>query len=124
MTEATPKVTRHDVEQLWSDVIGGRRSWQDTSARAEALVERVNSENPIVNEGLLTLYYLWQPGAARDAASLSSRRDAGVMSWLSTTRTRRPGCGRTSNGCWSALPRSEASRPPARSVPSSSPRAC
>jgi hypothetical protein len=75
MTEATPEVTRHDVDQLWSDVIGGRRSWQDTSARAEALVARVNSENPIVNEGLLTLYYLWQPGAARDAASLSSQRE-------------------------------------------------
>jgi hypothetical protein len=76
MTEAPPEVTRHDVEQLWSDVIAGRISWQDTSAHAEVLVDRVNSENPIVNEGLLTLYYLWQPGAVRDAASLSAQREA------------------------------------------------
>jgi hypothetical protein len=75
MTEAIPAVTRHDVERLWSDVIGGRVSWQDTSARAEALVERVSSENPVVNDGLVALYYLWQPSVARDAASLSARRE-------------------------------------------------
>jgi hypothetical protein len=75
MSEAFPQVSRHDVERLWSDVIAGRVSWQETSARAEALVERVNSESPVVNWGLLTLYYLWQPGVARDAETLSASRD-------------------------------------------------
>lgn len=75
MAEAAPDVRRETVEQLWADLIAGRVSWRETSIRAEALVEQVNSENPLVNEGLLTLYYLRQPGASTDTTSLTRSRD-------------------------------------------------
>jgi hypothetical protein len=75
MSEPRTEVTPHDVERLWSDVIAGRSSWQETSDRAQALIDLVNSETPIVNWGLLTLYYLWQPGAGRDPESLTEARD-------------------------------------------------
>ena len=75
MNPERPAVTRHDVERLWADAIAERCSWLETSRRAEALIDLVNSENPIVNSGLLSLYYLWQPGARRDPKSLSQDRE-------------------------------------------------
>ncbi|WP_165966465.1 hypothetical protein [Actinomadura sp. 7K507] len=75
MSEPGTEVTRHDVERLWSDAIAGRCSWQETSDRAQALIDLVNAETPIVNGGLLTLYYLWRPGARRDPESLTEERE-------------------------------------------------
>jgi hypothetical protein len=75
MSESRPEVTRYDVERLWSDAIAGRSSWQETSDRARALIDLVNSQTPIVNWGLMTLYYLRRPGAGRDPKSLTEARD-------------------------------------------------
>lgn len=51
-------VTRHDAERLCADLLSGRRTWQQTSSDAVALVERVDADNRIVNDWLLWLYYL------------------------------------------------------------------
>lgn len=48
-------VTRHDAEQLCADLLSGQRTWQQTSADAIALVERVDADNRIVNDWLLWL---------------------------------------------------------------------
>lgn len=53
-------VTRRHAEHLWEELIAGRRTWQQTSDDAIALVEQVDAENKIVDKGLLWLYYLWQ----------------------------------------------------------------
>lgn len=54
---------------LWADLTDGRYTWQETSQRALALLDTVCVPNHIVNSGLMSLYYLWQPDAARDTAS-------------------------------------------------------
>ena len=59
-----------------ADLIEGRRSWQDTSQRAAALVSTANVPNPIVNGGLLSLHNLWQEDVPRDPALQTARREA------------------------------------------------
>lgn len=51
-------VTRHDVEHLWDDAISGRLPAASIADRAEALLGRVSSENPVVNWGLTDVYHL------------------------------------------------------------------
>ena len=82
-TDAVPEIvasgreiTRDDVEMLWSDLISARYTWQETSERALALIETVNVPEHIVNWGLMDLYYLWWPGAARDVESYQAMREA------------------------------------------------
>jgi hypothetical protein len=70
------EITRDDVEMLWADLINGCYTWQETSQRALALIETVNVDEHIVNWGLMDLYYLWQPGTARDAESQRAKREA------------------------------------------------
>ena len=70
------EITRADADMLWSDLINGRYTWQETSQRALALIETVNVPEHIVNWGLMELYYLWQPGTARDAESQDAQREA------------------------------------------------
>jgi hypothetical protein len=69
------EITRDDVEMLWSDLISARYTWQETSERALALIETVNVPEHIVNWGLMDLYYLWWPGAARDVESHKAKRE-------------------------------------------------
>ncbi len=59
-------VTRLDADRLWSSAIAGTETLDKLGALAAALIERVNSENPVVNWGLLDFYYLSRPGAVRD----------------------------------------------------------
>jgi hypothetical protein len=54
---------------LWADLFDGRYTWQEASQRALPLLDTVRVPNDIVNSGLMDLYYLWQPDAARDPAS-------------------------------------------------------
>jgi hypothetical protein len=75
MSQEQPEVTRNDVERLWADAIAQRYPAEETSRRAQALIELANSETPIVNWGLLSLYYLWQPEVRRDSASLVQSRE-------------------------------------------------
>jgi hypothetical protein len=70
------EITRDDVEMLWFGLISGRYTWQETSQRALALIETVNVPEHIVNWGLMELYELRRPGAARDAESHGTKRDA------------------------------------------------
>jgi hypothetical protein len=69
------EITRDDVEMLWSDLISARYTSQETSERALALIETVNVPERIVNWGLMELYYLWWPGAARDVKSHMAKRE-------------------------------------------------
>lgn len=70
------EITREDVEMLWADLIEGCYTWQETSERALALIDTVNVPEHIVNWGLMDLYYLWQPGTARDAESQRAKRES------------------------------------------------
>jgi hypothetical protein len=70
------EITRDDVEMLWSDLISGRYTWQETSNRALALIDTVNVPEHIVNWGLIDLHTLWRAGAARDAESYRAMREA------------------------------------------------
>lgn len=76
IVESDREIHRGDCEMLWADLIEGRRSWQDTSQRAEALLATAQVPNPIVNSGLLSLYYLGQDGVPRDPESQTVRREA------------------------------------------------
>jgi hypothetical protein len=81
------EITRDDADMLWSDLISGRYTWQETSERALALIETVNVAEHIVNWGLMELYYLWQPGTARDAESQVAKREA----WRQVVRAKAGG---------------------------------
>jgi hypothetical protein len=70
------EITRDDVEMLWSGLMSGHYTWQETSERALALIETVNVPEHIVNWGLMDLYDLRRPGAARDAVSYRTKREA------------------------------------------------
>ncbi len=70
------EITRDDVEMLWSDLISGHYTWQETSERALVLIETVSVPEHIVNWGLIELYDLRRPGAARDAESHRTKREA------------------------------------------------
>ena len=70
------EIHRNDCEMLWADLIEGRRTWQETFKRAEALVSTANVPNPIVNWGLLSLQGLWQDGVPRDPESQTAAREA------------------------------------------------
>jgi hypothetical protein len=70
MTESPGEVTRADVERLWSSAIEGLSSWDELVVSAVALIERANSESPVVNWGLLDFYYLSRTDACRAAEAL------------------------------------------------------
>ena len=76
------QITADDVEMIWADFIERRYSWQETSARALALVETVNVPSHVVNGALLDLYYLWQPDAVRDLGAHRAMREA----WRETVK--------------------------------------
>jgi hypothetical protein len=100
------EIARDDVEMLWSDLISARYTWQETSERALALIETVNVPEHIVNWGLMDLYYLWWPGAARDVESHRLSARCGGRSCESTTPTGTPGTTCTTTTCWSITPTS------------------
>jgi hypothetical protein len=59
------EVVSEDVEALWSDLMDGRSTAQETSTRAHLLIETMNMTH-MANWGLSTLYALTYEGA-RDA---------------------------------------------------------
>jgi hypothetical protein len=64
--ERRDEVTAVLVEQLWIEAIDGSASIDDVHRRAEALLDQVNAESPVVNWGLTTLHHLTRsPGRAQ-----------------------------------------------------------
>jgi hypothetical protein len=61
---------------LWSDLISGRYTWQETAERALALIETANVPEHIVNCGPMELYDLRQPATKWDAESQRAKREA------------------------------------------------
>ena len=55
MNQIRHEVTRADVEQLWADALA-HEDLAEVCLRAEQLISRANSENPVVNWGLTTVH--------------------------------------------------------------------
>ena len=68
------EVVPEDVEVLWSDLIDGRRTSQETATRARSLMEAANATH-VANWGLSSLYALTHVGT-QDAEALVLAHEA------------------------------------------------
>jgi hypothetical protein len=65
--ERCAEVTGVLVERLWAEAVDGSAPIDEVHRRAEALLNLVNAESPVVNWGLTTLHHLTQsPGRTRE----------------------------------------------------------
>jgi hypothetical protein len=62
-------VTAQVVDALWLKAIAGSLTKQEVHERAEARIERVSAQNPVVNSGMLDLH-----GLTRSASRPSKER--------------------------------------------------